>query len=532
MKRLIERYWSHFHRHTYFIALAIFAIALPFSKFILSVALFILFFNWLFDIVLKRVFFRVPIKNLFSRLRSNKAGWVLLSVFIILLLGALYSEDFNNTKKVIRIFLPLIVLPLIVSTEHQLSANKLKTLLMFFVFAVLLSSFVNAYAYFTDDYQDIRQISIFTSHIRFALMVNMAIFITGYYTFTKMAKTNISVIFSLLLIGWFVAYHFISESVTGVSTLLIALGLLFLFNIRKIQNNYCKIGGLILIIVVPLAIFFYLQNIYNNIFVKENVDFANLEIKTKYGNKYKHDTTKVATENGHYIWIYYCPKELKKEWNKRSEIKYFDRDKRNQLLRYTLIRFLASKGYRKDAEGIKKLTGKEVAAIENGIANYKYMKRFGLYKRLHKIFWEIEKYNRTNMAANHSVTMRLEYWKTGLNIVKENWLFGVGIGDVEKAYQKQYEKDQSNLPVENRRKSHNQFLYFTIALGIIGLIWFLFYLFYPGYFLNKFNDQLYLFFFIIAFMSFLTEDTLRTQIGVSFFAFFNTLILLTPKKME
>jgi hypothetical protein len=363
-------------------------------------------------------------------------------------------------------------------------------------------------------------------------MVNMAIFITGYYTFTKMAKTNASVIFSLLLIGWFVTYHFISESVTGVSTLLIALGLLFLFNIRKIENTYFKIVGLILLIAVPVALFFYLQNIYNAVFDKETVDFQKLELKTKYGNKYKHDTTKTATENGHYIWIYYCPKELKNEWNKRSEIKYYDKDQRNQLVRYTLIRFLASKGYRKDAEGVQKLTDNEVKAIEKGVANYKYMKRFGLYKRLHKIFWEIEKYKRTDVAANHSVTMRLEYWKTGLNIVKENWLFGVGIGDVEKAYQEQYKKDQSNLPAENRRKSHNQFLYFTIALGIIGLIWFLFYLFYPAYYLNKFDDQLYLFFFIIAFMSFLTEDTLRTQIGVSFFAFFNTLILLTPKKME
>jgi len=36
----------------------------------------------------------------------------------------------------------------------------------------------------------------------------------------------------------------------------------------------------------------------------------------------------------------------------------------------------------------------------------------------------------------------------------------------------------------------------------------------------------YLSFFIIAVISFLTEDTLETQAGVTFFAFFNSFFLL------
>jgi hypothetical protein len=59
------------------------------------------------------------------------------------------------------------------------------------------------------------------------------------------------------------------------------------------------------------------------------------------------------------------------------------------------------------------------------------------------------------------------------------------------------------------------------------LIWFLFTLFYPMIRLNKIHDFLYITFFIVAAVSFFTEDTLETQAGVTFYAFFNSFLLFT-----
>ena len=63
------------------------------------------------------------------------------------------------------------------------------------------------------------------------------------------------------------------------------------------------------------------------------------------------------------------------------------------------------------------------------------------------------------------------------------------------------------------------------AFGIIGMFWFLGALFYPIIAEKKILDFFYLTFFTIAFLSMLTEDTLESQAGVTFFAFFNSLFL-------
>jgi O-antigen ligase len=85
-----------------------------------------------------------------------------------------------------------------------------------------------------------------------------------------------------------------------------------------------------------------------------------------------------------------------------------------------------------------------------------------------------------------------------------------------------------------RLRAHNQYLSIAIGMGLVGLIWFLFTLFYPLLKLNMHANFLYVSFFAIAIISFLTEDTLETQAGVTFFAAFNSyfLFLQPPQKSD
>jgi hypothetical protein len=48
----------------------------------------------------------------------------------------------------------------------------------------------------------------------------------------------------------------------------------------------------------------------------------------------------------------------------------------------------------------------------------------------------------------------------------------------------------------------------------------------PGIKLNMYKDYFFLVFFVISTLSMLTEDTLDTQAGVTFYAFFTMLFLL------
>ncbi len=104
-------------------------------------------------------------------------------------------------------------------------------------------------------------------------------------------------------------------------------------------------------------------------------------------------------------------------------------------------------------------------------------------------------------------------------------VFGVGTGDIQDSFNKMYIDTQSKLNPEWRLRCHNQYLAIAVAFGFFGLLIFIFYLVYPAITLRKKLHYLYWPFFLIVLLSFITEDTLETQSGVTFFVFFNTLFL-------
>ena len=70
----------------------------------------------------------------------------------------------------------------------------------------------------------------------------------------------------------------------------------------------------------------------------------------------------------------------------------------------------------------------------------------------------------------HSVSMRVDAFNNGLDVFKDNWLLGVGIGDVDTAVQSAYIKNESQLQRVNRKKPHHQFLENGIQSGILSPI--------------------------------------------------------------
>ena len=109
---------------------------------------------------------------------------------------------------------------------------------------------------------------------------------------------------------------------------------------------------------------------------------------------------------------------------------------------------------------------------------------------------------------------------------------GVGTGDMNIAFQAQYEKMRSKLSPDQRWRSHNQFLSVFIGFGFLGLLWFLFAIFYPPLMVRRQDDFFMIVFLIIAILSMLTEDTIESQTGVTFFAFFYSFLLFARKEND
>ncbi|NNE55560.1 MAG: O-antigen ligase family protein, partial [Flavobacteriales bacterium] len=228
---------------------------------------------------------------------------------------------------------------------------------------------------------------------------------------------------------------------------------------------------------------------------------------------------------GHYVWWFVSWDELETAWNKRSDIGFHEEDAKGQNLYGTLIRYMTSKGLNKDAEGLAELSLEDISAIESGVASITSGKRSGLRSRLDRVFLEIDIYRDGGDPTGHSLTQRLEFWRAGWHAFTQNWLIGVGTGDVHTAMGQAYEEINSKLSSEARLRAHNQYLTFALTFGIVGIVWIIGVLVYPlrkGYL----PDFHFFMFYSMALMSMITEDTLESQAGLSYFVFLLTVVAI------
>ena len=542
----------------YYFSLALLLVALPLSKYLMSIAEFFLAGVFILDGMKYqevRTFFSTTspariaaqilprgIAWIFTGIyrkfreflhRENLPAIVFSSIYLLHILGLIYTVDFNYALKDLRIKFPIFLLPLVFSTTGIIDRRTFRVLMYFYIAAVTLGTFVSTYLFITREVTDIRNVSLFISHIRFSLLIDIAIFISLYLVLKKNEVWSLWVRIMLAAVAlWLVAFLFFSASMTGIVILIITATILVAVFFLQKKNFYIRAG---IILIIAVTFFFlgrFIVGVANDVYHLEDVDLENLDRMTAAGNLYTHDTANHQIENGHYVWIFLQTDEMKEAWNKRSRLDYDGKDNVGQPLKTTLIRFLSSKGYRKDAEGVKKLTEEEISLVEDGVASIVYVENPAVYVRTYKIIWEYKRYQLTHNPSGHSVTQRIEYWRAAWGIIQDNWLTGTGTGDLDSQYQSQYQKMKSLLGKEYRLRSHNQFLAITVAFGVFGLAWFLFGMFYPPIRLGKFYDYYFMTSFLVIFLSMITEDTIESQAGVTIFAFFMSFHLFAKKFID
>jgi O-antigen ligase len=127
--------------------------------------------------------------------------------------------------------------------------------------------------------------------------------------------------------------------------------------------------------------------------------------------------------------------------------------------------------------------------------------------------------------SSSEVNFRYGIYHCASSILKENWITGVGPGNVQKKLDECY----SGYTYKNyddyhhiEYNSHNQYLDICLKYGIFGLICFLVFLFWG---INN-KDLIYHVFLFIILIGLVTENLFDRQIGVVFFTFFNSLFFI------
>ncbi len=540
----------------YLLVLMLMAAAIPLSKFAMSGLQFVILAFWLYygiDIqkiasayrqgTSKSSKLKNGIKTALAELwRAFLAKWVqffknkpallIASIWGMHVVGLLWSSDITYALKDIRIKLPLLLLPLFLATGPRLTSHEINRILLLYIAAVFAAAVYRICYYFSLDVPEVRDIKVHTSHIRFSLNAVMAIFSTLYLCFGK-NDINRLLKLELVLASAFLLFVMVFLNYnTGLVVTLILSAFTCLFFAFRQQSKLLKLCislGAILIFTLP---FYFIYTVIHKSCSVKPVHFETLDPFTVKGNPYTHDTVSFAIENGQYEGLYICDPELREEWQKRSKLDYDGQDRANYSLRGTLIQYMASKGLRKDAQGMQQLSDEDIQKIEKGIPNANLSGIEGIKTQIVHYYADWARYRKSGNANYNSLFQRFEYWKASLAIIKKNPWFGVGTGDVPNAFKTYYKESNTLLLEKYQLRSHNQFLAIGVAFGLVGLLWFLFSLIYPGILTRKCSYYYYTVFFVIFLISIFSEDTLESQEGVTFFAFFSALFLLTGGKQD
>ena len=132
----------------------------------------------------------------------------------------------------------------------------------------------------------------------------------------------------------------------------------------------------------------------------------------------------------------------------------------------------------------------------------------------------------------NSVNSRSEIWKAAMEVSEVNPVFGTGSGDSEQMLSEAYARNGFEKGVAERYNTHNQYLQVMVETGIFGLLVFFGFFGFCMRLAVLDRNYLYLAFLLLFMVNIFTESMLKTQSGVVFFVFFNSLLGLgfRPKK--
>ncbi len=470
---MLKRYFGpRIHQGLHFFVLSLFIVGVVCSKFLMSMGLLLGVLN----LLLEGDFY-----TYWERIKTNKFILFILAFYALHLLGFLWTSNMDYGLDDVRKKTSLLLIPIIVGAQPMLGPKRWQRLIRYFLLTLVITAVANliAYHFFAEKLNliDIRDMSLFGSHIRYGILIGigLAFCVERIYHQTKHRAWYV------ITAGFFLVYTFYSQVLSGIiSVAIVLLALMtFLLYMKRLfgllaLSSFIALGGII-------ALCYYLS--------------FPVQYPTPCVEQYD---------------------QMEAAWNKRSDLNYDSLDKRNQPLKATLERYLSSKGLCANKRGVLSLTNEDIQFIETGFADV-HQTFGGIQARLLDIRYQL---HHAQNPSGHSILERLEYWKNAWAIIEQHWLMGVGTGDVDDAMQAMYDKRHSPLTKERRLRAHNSYLTYYLTFGIFG---FLFFVYFQLKFIIqqiKWQQAVGMLFGIIALVTFLFEDTLESQMGITLFAFF------------
>lgn len=469
--------WIHEQRdNVYLILVGVFLTGLACSKFLMSLSfiLYALFFLFFGD----RVLFR-------KRFINNR-GWMIVLLLLLLVhaISLCWSTDIHAGWNALRVRLSFIALPILLATtlnwEKKGVVQLLKGLLILLALLMLINNIRYFYLLEHQQILDIRQLSAFGSHIRFGILVAFSVALCLHL----LQHRHVNKLFGSMYLFLATYYVLYSQTFSAIGCLLI---IYLYFGALSLKTN-------------PQVRTVFICSFCIGVVVTAFVirDFVSpLKQCGSFQNAAKASL----------------------EWSNKSSMPFFGKDLKGQPIKRTCERYLCSLGKPLNCHEIKQLTKEFIKHIENGYTDPNSAKGsfLGRYYELKYQFQHADDPN------GHSLLQRFTYWKTALELIYENPVFGVGIGDVDGELKKAYTK--TALRPEFQKRPHNMFLTTWLGCGILGLFLVLGFIFWQLYEGVTKKSWLKAVIMLVLLFSMLLEDSVETQAGASFAGLFIGLLI-------
>lgn len=500
-------------------ALALCAIMLPWSTAILSMAQMLLVANWLVEGVVRK-----DIVQRFRRAFTWAPSLVFLSFYFLHIVGLAWTDDLKWGVDLLRILLPVLSFGPVLATAPQLQRKEFDTVLVLGSWSVIASTFA-CLVLTKGDAMDYRSLSVFISHIRLSMLLCLASVV---FVIDRSAPSILRFA-GYGAVCW--ALYFINKlgSLQGFFMLGVIAVVAIWRMVAGLKRPWPALIRSALVLIPAIGVLWMAAFVRSNDRLPDPV-IANNHERSAGGDHYTYDLTNPQMENGTHVWTYLAWREMERTWPLRSAHDLQGNDERGHPMWSTLVRFLASKGLRKDSVAVMSLSDDEVRAIERGIPSAVQEQRSEWRERVDEVAFELAQYKAYGKAEGHSVAMRVEYLKAGCAIAKDNWFFGVGTGDTQRAFDAQYERMGSMLSEEWRHRAHNEYLTLWISFGVFGLLLSLIAWCWPAWRLGAWSSMYFIAWAIIFGVSCLTDDTIETQAGATFFGLYYALFVFAAPR--
>lgn len=501
------------HRGIYLASLCLIAIFLPSSRWLLTVSEIILAANWLAE---------GGFRTKFSRLRSDRAAIAFILIYLLHVIGLIWSEDpgYGFSHDLLH-KLPTLFLPLIVATSALPDRKMTRVILWLFITSVLIVSFTGFLRTQLHPALSYREASPFIPGIYFGLMVIIAAFQLLMLAWEIMEKRR-WFIASLALSAWLIFFLFYLRALSGVAAFAVATAWLTVTLASRAKSYLLKIAAPAGFVFLAGLVLWPMAGIYSDTHAENPARLNSLDSCTSAGNPYLHDTLNIIRENGNLVYIWIADGELREAWNEKSSLDYDGTNLTGEELRATLFRYMSSLGLRKDREGFMNLSAKDIAAVESGITNHLNVDRPGFYVRVYEEMMSLYLYKKSSgqMTDWGSLTKRIDFWKASWEAFRVRPLLGWGTGGILMAVEHGLQKNNSALSGLNM-KPHSQYLHILLTLGIAGLI--ITIILYAFFVIEKkaYKSLMFILFLIVFLVVFTGNNSLESQPGQDLFVFFS-----------